>query len=545
MVKAGRPQGGPRGQSEQANALAMFVREVTKDFTLRELAERYKISKTSWGEYRAGTKTIELHLLQRVIRDLVRDERTRLALTAKARELHRLTKAAETSTPSPNPSRTGENPPDQILRDADAGVRDSEELLRTLREVITHLQAAPPPPGPAPTAPGRTADRAPDIPPADGTLGEATQRLAQMEKLQATAEAVQARAREQRDTHRTAMAAPPTRDRAHHEEAAPATQSALTEIALALSQVRTALADQREEITELMGHLDVPRSTPQTSPAVVVTGEVLHRPSSAVVTAAPGKRAPRTRLRRLVMTSAVATATAATLTAGGWYLTHQQPAGSAGPAPATTPAAVAPTTPTPAAVSTSPAPPSPSAVPATAPQPSRAPTTAPPPPQKKESTAPPRATHSALPAALPVQWGHITNSNSALCLAVPGASRQSGKRLNQYPCGDYADHFWKAEPASPDARSDGLVRIVNYNSRQCLSVADASTENSAPVIQSTCTQSEEQYWQLEEHPDGSRVINTNSGQCMAVPAASTDALTEINQYPCGDYPDHYWHLEGR
>ncbi|MCX4902531.1 RICIN domain-containing protein [Streptomyces sp. NBC_00892] len=86
---------------------------------------------------------------------------------------------------------------------------------------------------------------------------------------------------------------------------------------------------------------------------------------------------------------------------------------------------------------------------------------------------------------------------------------------------------------------------MNYNSRQCLSVADSSTEVAAPVVQSTCEQSEGQYWQLEEHPDGTWVINANSGQCLAVPAASTQALTEVNQYPCGDYPDHYWHLEGR
>ncbi|ROQ72599.1 Ricin-type beta-trefoil lectin domain protein [Streptomyces sp. ADI92-24] len=86
--------------------------------------------------------------------------------------------------------------------------------------------------------------------------------------------------------------------------------------------------------------------------------------------------------------------------------------------------------------------------------------------------------------------------------------------------------------------------LVNYNSRQCLSVADFSTQTAAPVVQAICRQSEAQYWHLEEHPDGTWVVNVNSGQCLAAPAASTDALTEINQYPCGDYPDHYWHLEG-
>ncbi|MFK4210436.1 MULTISPECIES: RICIN domain-containing protein [unclassified Streptomyces] len=89
-----------------------------------------------------------------------------------------------------------------------------------------------------------------------------------------------------------------------------------------------------------------------------------------------------------------------------------------------------------------------------------------------------------------MQWGHITNGNSALCLAAPAASRQSGKPVNQYPCGDYSDHYWKTEPVPCDAQGNGLVRIVNYDNRQCLSVADSSTEVAAPVVQSTCEQSE-------------------------------------------------------
>ncbi|MFD9605548.1 RICIN domain-containing protein [Streptomyces sp. NPDC059970] len=539
MVKAGRPQGGLKGQTEQANALAAFLRNLTKDFTVRELAERYKISKTSWGEYRAGTKTIELHLLQHVIQDLVRDERARAAVTARAEELHQLAKAAENSTPPPTALRTGGEPPDQVLSDADADVRESKELLQALREVIAHLQAAPPAP-PKPNAPGRTGD--PDHPPAADTLGEATEQLARMEELQATAEAVRARAREQLETHEAAEAdaPPPIREPAPLAATVPATDPALAEIALILAQVRTALDAQRQDISELATRIGLPLRTPASSPAVVVAGEVLHRPPAPELALVSGEPKPRwRRLRKQAVTSVVVTIAVVTLAAGGWYFTHQQPAGSAAAAPVPPQTTTAPTS----AAPTPPASPSGSTKPTTTPQPSRTPRTVP--PTAKEPTASPRATRSAMPAAPPLQWGHITNGNSALCLAVPAASRQSGKHVNQYPCGDYSDHYWKTEPAPHDAQSNGLVRIVNYNSRQCLSVADSSTETAAPVVQSTCEQSEGQYWQLEEHPDGTWVINANSGQCLAVPAASTQPLTEVNQYPCGDYPDHYWHLEGR
>ncbi|MFJ6015174.1 RICIN domain-containing protein [Streptomyces sp. NPDC092952] len=536
MVKAGRPQGGLKGQTEQANALAAFLRNLTKDFTVRELAERYKISKTSWGEYRAGTKTIELHLLRHVVRDLVRDERARAAVTARAEELHQLAKAAENSPSPPTAAlRTGGEPPDQVLRAADADVRESKELLQALREVIAHLQAAPPGP-PKPNAPDGNGD--PDAPPAAGALGEATEQLARMEELQATAEAVQARAREQLETHEAAEAdtPPPAREPAPLAAAAPAPEPALPEIALMLAQIRTALDDQRQDIAELATRIGLPLRTPAPSPALVLAGEVLHRPSTLEL--APASREPkrRRRLRKQVVTTTVATTTVVTLAAGGWYFAHQQPVGSAAPVPAPPQITTAP-------VSTPPPSPSGSTTPPTTPRPSRTPETVP--PTTKEPSASPRATRRALPTVPPVQWGHITNGNSALCLAVPAASRQSGKHVNQYPCGDYPDHYWKTEPAPRDVRRNGLVRIVNYNSRQCLSVADSSTETAAPVVQSTCEQSEGQYWQLEEHPDGTWVINANSGQCLAVPAASTQALTEVNQYPCGDYPDHYWHLEGR
>ncbi|MGW2183454.1 RICIN domain-containing protein [Streptomyces sp. NPDC001732] len=533
MVKAGRPQGGLKGQTEQANALAAFLRNLTKDFTVRELAERYKISKTSWGEYRAGTKMIELHLLQQVVRDLVRDERVRSAVTARAEELHQLAKTAESSTPPPTALRTGGEPPDQVLRAADAEVRESKELLQALREVIAHLQAAPPTPS-KPNAPDGTGN--PDHPPAASALGEATEQLARMEELQATAESVRARAREQLETHEAAEtdAPPPSRELV---APTPVTEPSLAEIALMLAQVRTALDAQRQDISELATRIGLPLRIPASSPAVV-SGEVLHRPPTPELAPVSGKPKPRRRrLTKQAVTSAVATTAVMTLAAAGWYFTHQQPLGSAAAAPSPSQTT---TTSTP---STPPASPPGSTKPPTTPQPSRTPETAP--PTAKEPSASPRATHGAMPAVPPVQWGHIINDNSALCLAVPAASRQSGKHVNQYPCGDYSDHYWKTEPAPRDAQSNGLVRIVNYNSRQCLSVADSSTEAAAPVVQSTCEQSEGQYWQLEEHPDGTRVINANSGQCLAVPAASTQELTEVNQFPCGDYPDHYWHLEGQ
>lgn len=86
--RAGRRQGAPRGRTEQANALASFVLEVTGGVTLRELADRYHVGKTMWGEYRSGQKLVPLDLLERLVADRTPDGATRDSRTRTARQLH-------------------------------------------------------------------------------------------------------------------------------------------------------------------------------------------------------------------------------------------------------------------------------------------------------------------------------------------------------------------------------------------------------------------------------------------------------------------------
>lgn len=87
--KVGRPQGGPRGSTQQANALAEFLLTLTAGMTVRELAARYHVSKTLWSEYRSGLKIIPLELLTRLVQDHhAPDERTRHGHMETAAQLH-------------------------------------------------------------------------------------------------------------------------------------------------------------------------------------------------------------------------------------------------------------------------------------------------------------------------------------------------------------------------------------------------------------------------------------------------------------------------
>jgi hypothetical protein len=98
----GRPQGELKGTSPEANELAVFLREVTRDQTVRQLAVRYMGGRTAWSLYRSGAQLIPLHLLEQVVRDRTRDQAGRELLMTRARTLH---ERAATAAPAPPPVR--------------------------------------------------------------------------------------------------------------------------------------------------------------------------------------------------------------------------------------------------------------------------------------------------------------------------------------------------------------------------------------------------------------------------------------------------------
>jgi len=99
MGRSGRLPGPLKGRTAAANALAQFLRDLTAEYTVSQLAERYQLSRSVWSEYRSGLKIIPLHRLNRIIEDrFPRDARTRSTKLQEARRLH---SAAMTEAPSP------------------------------------------------------------------------------------------------------------------------------------------------------------------------------------------------------------------------------------------------------------------------------------------------------------------------------------------------------------------------------------------------------------------------------------------------------------
>jgi hypothetical protein len=90
---------------------------------------------------------------------------------------------------------------------------------------------------------------------------------------------------------------------------------------------------------------------------------------------------------------------------------------------------------------------------------------------------------------------YIVNTHSGKCIIVPGASRANGTQLIQYPC--------HVTPADPDAWGhdawhwlvmDGRPLLMNLMSMKCISVAGASMNNGAALIQDACTSATNKAW---------------------------------------------------
>ncbi|PKV89885.1 hypothetical protein BX283_7532 [Streptomyces sp. TLI_146] len=145
MGRAGRLQGDPRGETAEANALAVFLRDITKGRTVRELARCYGSGKTTWSDYRSGVKIIPWAVLVRVVSSRVRDERGRTELLARAQRLHVAACAAEGGAGHPVGHGPGDNEAAELLRAAqrrvDAQLAESEGVVRRLLGLTARLQS--------------------------------------------------------------------------------------------------------------------------------------------------------------------------------------------------------------------------------------------------------------------------------------------------------------------------------------------------------------------------------------------------------------------
>ncbi|WP_030773802.1 MULTISPECIES: RICIN domain-containing protein [unclassified Streptomyces] len=541
VAKAGRPQGGFKGRTEQANELAAFLRDLTRNSTIRELAERYRISKTSWGEYRSGSKILPWHLLERTVLDRVHDSRGRAELLAKARRLHTAALEAE-QVQRPAPAAAAA----RAQRQAEEDLAHTERLTQALLQIAAVLQnSSPPHPEPASAAGDASSpDAGPADPVARQHLEQAQVHLERLQQIQDAAQQAQAAAQTQYVQAFQEQTPPESTDAARPEDIATAYLPAVraADVQALAARAHSDVEEVHREVAVLWRQVSGEPMRP-----LVVRGEVLTRAdndlTSSPTEARPARRRPRrlgTGLAALATVVAAAGATAATML----YLrpappvqaappSAQAPVHPSLPAPATAPASA---TPSPSPSGSTPLPSSGPGVSETrdrgqAASPAPTPHT----PAPGTSAAPPAENQPAPQQPVepgPRPW---TNMNSGKCLEIRRDSTENGATANQWTCNNSPTQQWKT------TNPTGWGTIVNANSGLCLEIRRDATGNGATANQWKCNDSATQNWHWKPAPGGGwNLVNANSGKCLEITAGSADNGALAAQRDCNSSPAQKW-----
>lgn len=111
-----------------------------------------------------------------------------------------------------------------------------------------------------------------------------------------------------------------------------------------------------------------------------------------------------------------------------------------------------------------------------------------------------------------------------MCLEVLGGLFDDRARVQQWGCNGEPHQYWKVEP---DRSGQGTVRVVNFNSGQCLTVAGTEPDAGMRAVQRTCDERQAtQRWRLAA--TGFRAAGTPSAAVTA-PVPGPDPA----EYPGG------------
>jgi hypothetical protein len=133
----------------------------------------------------------------------------------------------------------------------------------------------------------------------------------------------------------------------------------------------------------------------------------------------------------------------------------------------------------------------------------------------------------------------IVNANSRLCLTPAGGSQGRNVDMVQYPCDDDPSRFWSIGPEN----DLGLVAIKNLNSDLCLTIKGGSTELNITAVQYDCDGDPSRLWKLRR-VDGEivQLVNTHSALCLTIEGGRTERNFFAVQYACDGDPSRDWQI---
>ncbi|MFF7521655.1 alpha-L-fucosidase [Streptomyces pseudovenezuelae] len=132
----------------------------------------------------------------------------------------------------------------------------------------------------------------------------------------------------------------------------------------------------------------------------------------------------------------------------------------------------------------------------------------------------------------------LVNRKSGKVLDVKDASTADGADIIQYPWTAGTNQQWKLLP-----NADGSYRLSGVKSGKLLESPGGSTQG-APLEQATDTGGDNQWWKLVPSVTGGyyRLVNVRTGWCADVKDASTADSAPVIQWPTTDGANQDWQL---
>lgn len=131
----------------------------------------------------------------------------------------------------------------------------------------------------------------------------------------------------------------------------------------------------------------------------------------------------------------------------------------------------------------------------------------------------------------------LVNTNSGLCLTVPGGSTSTGVQLVQSGCDGSSAQVWTLS-----SQGSGF-RLVAGNSGLCAGVKDAATSAGKAVQQQSCTGASSQTWEIVAASRDYHVVNANSDKCLNIKDSSTSSGALVQQNSCDSVTSKSWALQ--
>jgi pectate lyase len=150
------------------------------------------------------------------------------------------------------------------------------------------------------------------------------------------------------------------------------------------------------------------------------------------------------------------------------------------------------------------------------------------------------ATDSAQAATLPAVDAayQLVVTKSGKCVDVPGASKASQTKLQQWGCTDNSP--W--QQFTLKSAGSGVYTLVGVDSGLCVDVPSRSTVSGVQVQQDECGAGRtNQQWRLVASGTNTwQIVNVNSGLCLSDALASTTNGTPIIQETCTHNSNKQW-----